>query len=486
MIDVPSETGIMATGRPISVRNPRSGEADYTFHAPTDAQLCREAARLRAAQGRWAAAGSETRFAAMDALADALTTHRASLHRALADDTGRSRIASIEIESVIRSARAWRGICARLDHGEWKRGRSMPSVRHRAREVPYPLVTVISPWNFPLLLAMIDALPALAAGCAVWIKPSEVAPRFAEPLAQLVAGIADLRDVLSIVPGDGPTAETMIGLGDCVCFTGSVATGRRVAEQAAKAFIPAYLELGGKDPMIVLDGADLEAATDAALRGSVLATGQACQSIERLYVARPIHDEFVDRLCAKARAVRFNQPDPEVGDIGPIIFDRQALILEMQIADARAKGARVLTGGVIERHGGGLWLAPTVITAVDHRMSVMREETFGPIMPVMPFDDVDQAVSLANDGEFGLSAAVFGPTGDDCERVAERLEAGAISVNDAALTALFHEAGKQSFRRSGLGPPRMGLDGYTRFVRRQAIIVNEAAPLPLAAFREEG
>ncbi len=476
---------LRCSGLLIRARNPRTGERDYAFHAPTNEDLSSRANELRAAQHAWNQGGIDARLTAIEALAATLADRRTDLQRALAEDTGRSRIADIEIDAVIAAARAWRTICATTAVGSWMRGRSMPSIRHRARLVPYPLVTVISPWNFPLLLAMIDALPALAAGCAVWIKPSEVTPRFIAPLAEAIASVAALRDLLWIVPGDGATGASMIERGDCVCFTGSVATGRKVALCAAELLIPAFLELGGKDPMIVLNGADLDAATDAALRGAVLATGQACQSIERIYVAQEAHDEFVTMLCAKARAVRLTHPDPRYGEIGPIIFDRQASKLADQIHDAREKGARIMTGGCIEHHGGGLWLAPTVMTRVDHGMLVMREETFGPIMPVMAFADPDEAVALANDSQFGLSAAVFGPTSEACEPIAERLEAGAISINDAALTALFFEAGKQSFRNSGLGPSRMGIDGFTRFLRRQAIIVNEAPPLPLAAFREE-
>ena len=181
----------------------------------------------------------------------------------------------------------------------------------------------------------------------------------------------------------------MIDQIDCICFTGSVATGRKVALQAAGRLIPAFLELGGKDPMIVLADADLEAATDATLRGSVLSAGQACQSIERIYIQRQLYRTFVQRLVEKAAAVQLNWPDINAGEVGPIIFARQADILAGQIEDARSKGARVLTGGEIEHHGGGLWLRPTVLADVTHEMAVMREETFGPIMPLMAFDTVD-------------------------------------------------------------------------------------------------
>jgi acyl-CoA reductase-like NAD-dependent aldehyde dehydrogenase len=401
-------------------------------------------------------------------------------------DTGRRRIARLEIDSVIGSIEGWARIIAADTPPEWIQGRGLPSVRHTAAWKAYPLVGVVSPWNFPLLLGMIDAVPALLAGCAVLLKPSEVTPRFIAPVMAAVAEVPDLAAVLAIVAGDGVTGQALVDVADCICFTGSVATGRKVAVQAAGRLIPAYLELGGKDPLIVMEGADLEAATDAALRGSVLSTGQACQSIERIYVARPIHDAFLGRLVQKAEAARLNWPDITAGEIGPIIFDRQADTLSAQIADAKAKGASVLTGGEIQTHGGGRWLRPTVLAGVTSDMAVMRDETFGPILPVVGFDTVEEAVALANDGEYGLSAAVFAATIEEAEAVGRRLEAGAISLNDAALTSIFYEAAKQGFKASGLGPSRMGEDGYRRFLRRQALIANTARPLLLVAFSEEG
>jgi acyl-CoA reductase-like NAD-dependent aldehyde dehydrogenase len=223
----------------------------------------------------------------------------------------------------------------------------------------------------------------------------------------------------------------------------------------------------------------------AALRGSVLSTGQACQSIERIYVARPLYQAFVERLTAAAAACRLNWPEITAGEIGPIIFEKQAATLRAHLDDARAKGAQVLTGGVIETHGGGLWLKPTVLTGVDHSMQVMTEETFGPIMPVMAFDSVDEAIALANDTVFGLSAAVMAGTLEEAEGVARRLNAGAVSLNDAALTSLFYEAEKHAFGLSGLGGSRMGPAGFQRFLRRKALIANTARPTPLSAFAED-
>lgn len=467
----------------IPVRNPRTGLIDHHVRAMDEAVVNAVAARLRDAQPDWLALGLEGRATALRRLAEALGRHADALTGALATDTGRGRIARLEVDGVRGSIAGWIAATPGLLTEGWTPGRSNPAIRHAPHWVPYGLVGVISPWNFPLTLSLIDAIPALLAGCAVLIKPSEVTPRFAQPLAAAVME-AGLSSVLALITGGGPTGQALVDAVDCVCFTGSVATGRKVAVRAAQRLIPAFLELGGKDPLIVLDGADLDAAVTAALRGSVLATGQACQSIERIYVAAPIHDAFLSRLVAAAEQTRLNRPDATRGEIGPIIFDRQADILRHQIADAMAKGARVLTGGVVEDHG-GLWLRPTVLTQVTHEMAVMREETFGPLLPVMPFDSVEQAVSLANDSQYGLSAAVFAADLDQAATVARRLVAGAVSLNDAALTALFHEAPKQSFRDSGLGPSRMGPDGFTRFFRRQALIAQTGRPSPLSAFAED-
>lgn len=470
--------------RTLSARDPRTGKTDHRFQAPDAHDLDAVAARARAAQPAWEALGIEGRAAVLRRFVEELGDRREQLAAALERDTGRRRIARLEADSVMRSVEAWAAMAPGLVGAQWTPGRSMPHLRWTTQWVPYPLVGVISPWNFPFLLGMIDTIPALLAGCAVVVKPSEVTPRFAEPVAKAIAAVPELRDVLHVLPGDGVTGQALIDRVDCVCFTGSVATGRKVAVQAAGRLIPAFLELGGKDPLIVLASADVEAATDAALRGSVLSTGQACQSIERIYVQRPIHDAFVERLVAKAEAARLNWPDVNQGEIGPIIFEKQAKVLEDQLKDARRKGATVATGGVIERHGGGLWLKPTVVLNARPDMKLMTEETFGPVMPVQAFDTIDEAVGLANGGVYGLSGAVFAGSPEEAEAVGRRLDCGAVSLNDAALTALFYEAPKQSFKQSGLGPSRMGADGLQRFFRRKALIANTGAPAALQDFAE--
>lgn len=468
----------------LQARDPRTGQLDYSFEAASRTDVASAANRLRAAGQDWQRLGLDGRMAKLGALADAIGRHRSAIAERLSVDTGRRKIAEREVDGAIGAIHGWLAQAPHLLPEGWTDGRMNPAIRHAPQFVPYSLVGVISPWNFPLTLSMIDTIPALLAGCTVMIKASEVTPRFVEPLLTAIED-AGLQDVLTFVQGAGDTGADLIDHVDVVCFTGSVATGRKVAAAAAGNMIPAFLELGGKDPLIILESADLERASDAALRGSVLSTGQACQSIERIYVARNSHDAFLAKLVEKAGAVRLNWPDITSGEIGPIIFANQADILQRHIDDAIDKGARLLIGGQIETHGGGRWLRPTVLADVTHDMTVMREETFGPVMPVMAFDTVEEAVTLANDTEFGLSAAVFAGTLEEAETVGRQIEAGGVSLNDAALTALFHEAEKHSFKLSGMGGSRMGPAGFQRFLRRKALIANTGAPAPIGAFAED-
>ena len=213
--------------------------------------------------------------------------------------------------------------------------------------------------------------------------------------------------MLRLVTGDGGAGAALVNEVDAICFTGSVATGRKVAVHAAEKFIPAFLELGGKDPAIVTAGADLDNAVRAIARSAFGATGQACQSLERAYVAREVHDEFLATLVESAAGIRLNAASLDAGELGPLIFAGQAATIQQHLDDARTRGARVHCGGAIEHHGGGDWCRPTVVSKVTGDMRIMREETFGPVITVSPFDSIDEAVELANGSDYGLSAAVF-------------------------------------------------------------------------------
>jgi acyl-CoA reductase-like NAD-dependent aldehyde dehydrogenase len=469
---------ISAPGR-ITARNPRTGIEDYEFTPPTQAELADRCLALRAAQAAWWAAGMEHRVSVLRRFADALEAHKDPIVKALAVDTGRVAISAGELLAAVRNIRRWCERAPGIAVTDERESKVMPSLHIGHQLVPYALVGVISPWNFPLALSLIDAVPALLAGCVVMVKPSEVTPRFVVPFLTAIRAVPELARVLDMVAGGRDTGAALVANVDAICFTGSVATGRKVAVAAAEHFIPAFLELGGKDPAIVLASADLDKAADAILRGSAMATGQVCLSIERVYVDQAVHDRFVDLLVGKAKRAKFNYPDINQGDLGPMIFDRQADIVDDHVDDAVKKGAIIRCGGRTQNLGGGRYAPATVLTNVNHTMKVMTEETFGPIMPVMAFRTADEAVQLANDTVYGLSGAVFAGTLDEARAVAERVNAGGMSLNDACLTRETYEAEKHSFGFSGTGGSRHGDAGLLRFYRKKALLMQTGAPAKL-------
>ncbi len=469
----------------MKARNPRTGEQDYEFAVADPAAVAAAAADLRARQPAWEALGPAGRAAVLERFAAVIERHRNAIVTALAVDTGRHKVAAIEVDGCLRNIRGWavRGPSLFAALARDARPSAVPGIEIASRWSAYPLFGAIAPWNFPVILSHIDAVPALMAGSAALVKPSEVTPRFVEPMRAALAEVPDLP--LAYVMGGAVTGQALIGAADYICFTGSTATGRKVAQAAAQALIPANLELGGKDPLIVTASADPVAAAQVALRASIVATGQACQSIERVYVARAIAEPFLTELVRAAAKVELTWPDPARGHIGPFIFAPQAETVAKQIADAVSKGARILAGGTVERHGGGAWLRPTILADVTPDMSVMCEETFGPVIPVTIFDDVEAAITAANTSEYGLSAAVYAGSLDEAMAIGARIDAGAISLQDGALTSMVGDATNHSRKGSGLGPSRMGDEGLLRFLRRQALIRQTGAAATIAAFVED-
>jgi acyl-CoA reductase-like NAD-dependent aldehyde dehydrogenase len=468
-----------ASSSTLAVRNPRTGAIDYWVDRPAGPVLGELARGLREHQRDWAATAVERRAEILGGWAEGLVANPGEVLEALATDTGRYALALGEIRPLAGIVAGCAAMAAKLLRDAGERPSATKGIGVRTQFVPYSLVGVISPWNFPFLLSMLDAIPALMAGCAVIVKPSEVTPRFVRPLMSSIASVPELAKVFAFITGDGQTGQALIGEADFLCFTGSVPTGRKVAEACARAFVPACLELGGKDPAIVLASAKVPEAADIVLRASVQATGQACQSLERVYVHRSIYEPFLEALVERAKAVELNYPDIHAGHLGPLIFERQASIIAEHLVEARAMGAKVLCGGDIERHGGGAWIRPTVLTNVTHAMKVMREETFGPVMPVMPYDRVDEAIALANETEYGLSAAVIGDE-EEARAVALRLNAGAVSINDGGLTTEAFDAEHHAFKLSGMGPSRMGAAGLLRFLRAKAILTQHGAAKTMA------
>lgn len=461
----------------LGVRNPRTGEKDYTITLPSDAELDSIAARLRANQKGWAAAGLAHRIEVMKRWLIEVEKRAPALTEALAADTGRMSETVSEVTGLPNAIKRWTMWAPQALTEYNDKDTSVPFLKLAGQLVPYQLVGVVSPWNFPLLLSNIDAIPALLAGCAVLVKPSEVTPRFIRPLMESIQAVPELAAVYHYVEGDGRIGAAVVDRVDMVCFTGSVATGRKVGAQAASRFIPAFLELGGKDPSIILEGADIDRASSALLWGSTANAGQACQSIERIYVHESLFEPFVEKLVEKANRLKLAYPHFGDGEIGPIIFERQASIIEDHLKDAVEKGAVIRTGG-IEKLGGGNYCRPTVLTNVSHDMKVMTEETFGPVLPVMSFKTKEEAVALANDTIYGLSGSVFGRSEAEAMEVARQIQGGGISVQDTTLTGIMQEGEKMSFKMSGIGGSRMGPSAIRRFVRQQLFIINRGANAP--------
>jgi succinate-semialdehyde dehydrogenase / glutarate-semialdehyde dehydrogenase len=453
------------------VRNPRDGKFDYEFPIIAPDAIKIHAAKLRANAGVWADMPTRARCDVLMRWADAMKAERQSLIDALTIDTGRKRESEMEVDSAIGNIVRWATRAPQLLEEPAVRDSVIKPMTLTAASVPIGLVAVISPWNFPLLLALIDTVPALAAGCAVMVKPSEVTPRFVEPLKRAISNVPELANVLHVVQGGPETGSAMVDSTDAVCFTGSVATGRIIARHCAERLIACFLELGGKDAVIILEGADVPRAARSIAWGGNANAGQSCLSVERIFVEAPVYQSFIAALAAECNALKLAYPTVDDGAIGPLIAERQAETIRAQLDDAYARGAKALSGNNVENLGGGMWCKPVVLVDVKPDMKIMTEETFGPVLPVMSVANADEAIALANGTEFGLSGAVFGPR-DRAIEVAKKMDGGAISINDAALTAIVHDGEKQAFKNSGLGPSRMGDSSIARFRRKRVLIEN--------------
>jgi succinate-semialdehyde dehydrogenase/glutarate-semialdehyde dehydrogenase len=326
---------------------------------------------------------------------------------------------------------------------------------------PLGVVGIIVPWNGPFILAMNQVAQALVAGNAVLLKGSEVTP-YSTALVGEIFGQAGLPEgVLQVLLGDGETGAALTEAGvDKISFTGSVATGRRVAQACARQLIPASLELGGKDAMIVCADADLDRAASGALIGSCMNSGQYCCGTERVYVVDAVYEAFVEKVVERARALR--QADRGEVDVGPIFWDRQLEIVERHVSEAAASGARVRVGGRRNPDLAGLYYEPTVVTDVTHDMALMREETFGPVVSIMRVSDEEEAIRLANDSPYGLAGNLWTRDKEKGVRMAERMQTGSVCINDMALTYGVPEAPFGGVKQSGVGQVNgeLGLRGY--------------------------
>jgi acyl-CoA reductase-like NAD-dependent aldehyde dehydrogenase len=458
----------------IPVENPATGEIIATVPELSAADVAEMAARGRAAQPGWEAYGLDGRARVLLRAQKWVMDNAPRVVETICSETGKT-FEDAELAEIGYAGNAF---------GFWaKKGPEYLADEHiKSSQIlvkgkklinryrPLGLIGVIGPWNYPLTNSFGDCIPALMAGNSVILKPSEITPLTSLLMAQGLAECGLPEDVLQIATGRGETGAALIEHVDMIMFTGSTKTGKKVAETAARRLIPASLELGGKDPMLVLADADVERAANYATYFAMQNAGQTCISIERVYVEEPVYDEFVAKVTDKVRQLRVGKPEgPGSVEVGAITFPPQMDTIKDHVADAVQKGARVLTGGN-QTPGAGRFFEPTVLVDVDHTMKCMTEETFGPTLPIMKVADTDEAVRLANDSPYGLGASVFSKDTEKGEAVARRLEAGAANVNDAMINYTVLELPMGGAKASGLGS-RHGAGGIRKYCSQQAIVV---------------
>lgn len=456
--------------RTIEVRSPATGAVIGTAPILEPDEVRALVDRARAAQPAWAALGPRGRGRLLLRIRDRLVERAEEVAEMSSVETGKTRFEAL-LSDVLVTADLARWYARRAPKVLARR--RIPSgwlITKRCYEVrePYGVVGVIGPWNFPVLNSMRAVLAALAAGNAAIWKPSEASPFSALLVLELAREAGIPEDVFLVATGDGATGAALIEGGiDKVSFTGSVETGRKVAELAARRVIPATLELGGKDAMIVLADADIERAANAAAAAAFANAGQICVSIERAYVEASVYDAFVERVAEIARSlVTGAGPD---ADVGALTTDAQLEIVERQVKDAVARGARVLAGG--ERlPGPGRFFHPTVLVDVDHSMEIMREETFGPVLAVMKVADAEEAIRLANDSRFGLGASIW-TRPSRAAALLPRVRAGMTCVNDAVVNGLVAGLPFGGVGESGYGSV-YGDNGLREMTRPRAVLVD--------------
>ena len=475
-----SEAGVGAAGpdgtarERIEVENPATGALAGSVPKLTPEDVRVLAARARAAQPGWEAMGFEGRGRVLRRAQSWILDNSARVVETIVSETGKAHNDALfaEVGYAATAFGFWAKNAPKYLSDERVRSPSpfMLGKKVVLRYRPLGVVGVIGPWNYPLTTSFGDCIPALAAGNSAILKPSEITPLTSLLMVEMLDECGLPGDVYQVATGAGDVGAELIDHVDFVMFTGSTATGRKVAERAARTLTPAGLELGGKDLMIVLRDADVEKAANAAAYYSMQNGGQTCISVERAYVEEPIYHEFVQLVAEKVAKLRQGAPQ-RFGDVdvGAVTFGPQLDVVDSHVRDAVEKGARVAVGGR-SRRAPGRFYEPTVLVDVDHSMRCMTEETFGPTLPIMKVGDADEAVRLANDSEYGLQASVWTRDTKRGEEIARRIESGVANVNEHQINYFALEVPMGGWKSSGLGS-RHGPDGIRKYTRKQVSVI---------------
>ena len=471
-----TQTITTVTASEIVSYDPATGKEIGRVALRTPAEVREAVARGRAAQPAWASQSFRQRAKIILNVRELILQQIDEISSLISLETGKPIAEAISMEIVPALdlmhyfARNTAGLLEPrpIDIGQYGlMGRSS-----RIIYKPVGVVGIISPWNFPWATPLGEVVMALMAGNAVVLKPSELTPFTALKIGELFTQSGLPEGVLQIVTGDGSTGAALVDAGvDKIMFTGSVATGKRVAEAAARHLIPVVLELGGKDPMIVFEDANLKNAARAAVWGAFTNAGQACSSVERCYVHESIATEFIELVLNETRALKQGNSHSEGVDVGAMSNERQLRIVQDHVAEAKARGAEILTGGGRPNDNAGWFHEPTVVTNVDHSMKLMRDETFGPVLPIMTFRSDEEAVQLANDSVYGLTASVWTGNIARGQRAAVKIEAGTVMVNEVVYTHAIAQTPWGGVKQSGYGRTH-GRMGLLELVTPQHIHVN--------------
>ncbi len=458
----------------IPVENPATGEIIAEVQKVEAGQIEGMVAAARAAQPAWEALGYEGRARVMHAARSWLMENRDRMRRTIVEETGKTPEDAqlAEVFMVADSLSFWAKKAPKYladervrSHSPFLLGKKL-FVRYR----PMGVVGVIGPWNYPLLNCFGDSIAALMAGNAVVLKPSEVTPLSNMLMAEGMRAAGLSEGVLQVATGEGDAGAALVDHADMIMFTGSTRTGKRIMARASETLTPVSLELGGKDPMIVLGDADLERAANAAVYWAMSNGGQMCTSVERVYVEDSAHDEFVAKVVDKAGALRQGVPgEPGTIDVGAVTFPPQMELIEDHVRDAVDRGATVVVGGK-RREGAGRFFEPTVLTGVDHTMKIMVDETFGPTLPIMRVRDAEEALHLANDTRYGLNSSVWTKDVAKGERLATRIEAGNTCVNDCVVNYSATEMPMGGVKESGIGV-RHSAKGIQKYCNSHSVLV---------------